>query len=343
MLGSAEVATLITALGTGIGADDFDLARLRYHRVIIMTDADVDGSHIRTLLLTFFYRQMPELLTHGHIYIAQPPLYKIKRGKEERYLKDEPELQACLLEAALDGALLRPAPQAAPLTGEPLAALCRDYLAVEADTRRLSRRYDERLLRRLIYLPGLSPEVLADAAEVERFARALQASLAEGNGAARYDVSMGLNSHAAGHEILVTRSEHGSVSTSRLDAEFVGSGEYRALRALGERLTGLVQPGATAQRGERVQPVAGFEQALEWLMEEARRGQSVQRYKGLGEMNPEQLWETTMDPGTRRLLKVGIEDGVAADAVFTTLMGDQVEPRREFIEKNALFVANLDV
>ncbi len=344
MLASTEVATLITALGTGIGKDDFDVARLRYHRIIVMTDADVDGSHIRTLLLTFFYRQMAELLLRGHIYIAQPPLYKVKRGREERYLKDDSELQAHLLETALDGAALATAPGAQPLAGEALARLCRDFLAVEADIRRLSRRYDATLLKKLLYLPTLGPQLLADAREVERFVLELQARLVStGSGGARYDVSMGLDPHTARHEILVTRSEHGSIGASRLDGEFVGSNEYRMLRALGEQLTGLIRPGATAQRGEKSRAVAGFEEALEWLMEEARRGQTIQRYKGLGEMNPDQLWETTMDPATRRLLKVNIEDGVAADAIFTTLMGDQVEPRREFIEKNALAVANLDI
>ncbi len=342
MLGSTEVATLITALGTGIGQDDFDVARLRYHRIIIMTDADVDGSHIRTLLLTFFYRQMTQLLERGHIYIAQPPLYKVKRGREERYLKDDGELQTHLLEAALDGAALRPAAAARPIAGEELAALSRDYLAVEADIRRLSRRYDSRLLKTLFDLPALSPELLADAARSEAFMLELQARLGSGNGA-RYDASLGMDSRRASHEILVTRSEHGAISSSRLDLEFVSSNEYRALRTVGEKLRGLIQPGASVQRGEKSSVAANFEQALGWLMEEARRGQNIQRYKGLGEMNPAQLWETTMDPATRRLLKVNIEDGVAADAIFTTLMGDQVEPRREFIEKNALQVANLDI
>ena len=343
MLTSTEVATLITALGTGIGKDDFNISKLRYHRIIIMTDADVDGSHIRTLLLTFFYRQMPELISRGYIYIAQPPLYKVKRGKSERYLKDESELNAYLLEAALDGAELIGAPGKAPVTGATLTQLCQDYLAVENTIKRLSRRYDARLLRSLVHFPTLRAEALKDTKQAEGFVRSLQETFTKHANGARYEVSLGSNTLTGSNEIVVTRSEHGAIGTSRIDAEFVSSGEYRAMRSLGERLNGLVQPGASVKRGEKTQLVTSFDEAFEWFMEEARRGQTIQRYKGLGEMNPEQLWETTMDITARRLLKVNIEDGVAADEVFTTLMGDQVEPRREFIEKNALAVSNLDV
>jgi DNA gyrase subunit B len=343
MLSSTEVATLITALGTGIGKDDFNINKLRYHRIIIMTDADVDGSHIRTLLLTFFYRQMPELIARGHIYIAQPPLYKVKRGKSERYLKDDTELNAHLLEMALEGAALRGAPEKAPLTGQALMQLCQDYLGVENTIRRLARRYDMRLLKFLVQLPTLGAEMLKDAKKMQAFVADLQGRLATHGNGARYDASLAVSAHTAGHEVLVTRSEHGAISISRLDHEFVSSGEYRAMRKLGAQLEGLLQPGATVQRADKTQAVDTFDAAFQWLMDEARRGQTIQRYKGLGEMNPEQLWETTMDVTSRRLLKVSIEDGVAADEVFTTLMGDQVEPRREFIEKNALAVANLDV
>jgi len=343
MLASAEVGTLITALGTGIGKDDFNIKKLRYHRIIIMTDADVDGSHIRTLLLTFFYRQMSELLVGGHIYIAQPPLYKVKRGKQERYLKDDNELQAHLLESALDGAAVTGSPGRPSLDGEPLAKLCSSYLAVETTIKRLSRRYDAKLLRKLVYLPTLEADDLKQPTKIQGFADRLQGMLGSDQNGARYDTSIGLSPLTGTYEILVTRSEHGSITSSRIDAEFVSSGEYRSLRTLGAQLDGLLGDGATVQRGDKVQPVNNFDEIITWLMDEARRGQTIQRYKGLGEMNPEQLWETTMEPSTRRLLKVNIEDGVAADEIFTTLMGEQVEPRREFIEKNALAVSNLDI
>jgi DNA gyrase subunit B len=343
MLTSTEVATLITALGTGIGKDDFDINKLRYHRIIIMTDADVDGSHIRTLLLTFFFRQMPELITRGYIYIAQPPLFKVKRGKSERYLKDDSELNAYLLEAALEGAVLSGGPEMPPISGEALTQLCQDNLAVENTIRRLARRYDTRLLKYLVHMPTLSIDTLKDPKLLTGFADELQKNLTSQTNGARYEVSVATNAISGANELLVTRSEHGAISTSRIDSEFVSSGEYRGMRSLGGKLQGLLKEGATVRRGEKIQPVENFDAAFDWLMDEARRGQTIQRYKGLGEMNPEQLWETTMDITARRLLKVNIEDGVAADEVFTTLMGDQVEPRREFIEKNALAVSNLDV
>ncbi len=342
MISSAEVGTLITALGTGIGKDDFNINKLRYHRIIIMTDADVDGSHIRTLLLTFFYRQMYELLARGHIYIAQPPLYKVKRGKQERYIKDDTEMQAYLLDAALDGASLSGEGESQPLTGTALGALCNEYLSVENTIKRLARRYDSKLLKVLIYQSSLTPESLQQAGAANAFVEELKGRLTSEQNGARYDVAAG-TAHNGQTEIQVTRSEHGTITVSRIDAEFLSSGEYRSLCSLGKQLQGLLRTGASVQRGEKSQVVVNFEQAYAWLMDEARRGQSIQRYKGLGEMNPEQLWETTMEPSTRRLLKVNIEDGVAADEVFTTLMGDQVEPRREFIEKNALAVTNLDI
>ena len=343
MLTSTEVATLITALGTGIGKDDFNINKLRYHRIIIMTDADVDGSHIRTLLLTFFFRQMPELISRGYIYIAQPPLYKVKRGKSERYLKDESELNAYLLEAALDGAALSGSSGQAPIVGNALGQLCQDNLTVENTIKRLARRYDMRLLKTMVHLPTLTADTLKDVKQLEEFVRELQARLAGHANGARYEVTLGTSAVSGANEVLIVRAEHGATTMSRIDAEFVSSGEYRGMRGLGAKLHGLIQEGATVKRGDKTQAVESFDEAFEWLMEEARRGQTIQRYKGLGEMNPEQLWETTMDITARRLLKVNIEDGVAADEVFTTLMGDQVEPRREFIEKNALAVSNLDV
>jgi DNA gyrase subunit B len=343
MLSSVEVSTMIAALGTGIGKSDFNVSKLRYHRIIIMTDADIDGSHIRTLLLTFFYRQMPELIARGHIYIAQPPLYKIKQGKRERYLKDDGELQDHLLRHALDGAVLKLA-GGQEFQGAALETLCRSFLGVQKSIERLSRRYAIKLLQRLIYMPTLTSVTLKDKARMQEFVIALQERLAEDqNGGSRYDVSLGFDTRNNMYEILVTRTEHGNVTHSRIDAEFSGSAEYKAMRSLGERLEDLFTAEAVIERAEKSEAVSNFDTVLKWLMIEARRGQTIQRYKGLGEMNPEQLWETTMDPAIRRLLKVNVDDAVAADEVFTTLMGEQVEPRREFIEKNALAVANLDI
>jgi len=341
MLSSQEVATLITAIGTGVGKNDFDINKLRYHRVILMTDADVDGSHIRTLLLTFFFRQMPELIARGHIYIAQPPLYKVKQGKTERYVKDEVELQAHLLDTALEGATLQAAGRG--VTGKEFAQLCQTHLATEEVIRRLARRYDAKLLHKLIYLPTLTTTVLKSKKSSEGYAAELQGRLNTDQNGARYRVEVGFDKRNNLHEFTVVRIEHGSTSQSRVDADFIGTREYAELRALGERLEKLFTREVEVRRGDRSLAVTSFDQALEWLMAEARRGQTIQRYKGLGEMNPEQLWETTMDPATRRLLKVNMEDAVAAEEVFSMLMGDEVEPRREFIEKNALDVANLDV
>ncbi|MFN2119452.1 MAG: DNA topoisomerase (ATP-hydrolyzing) subunit B [Anaerolineales bacterium] len=343
MLSSTEVATLITALGTGIGNNDFDINKLRYHRIIIMTDADVDGSHIRTLLLTFFYRQMPELIERGHIYIAQPPLYKVKRNKSEMYLKDDSELEEYLLQLAMEGSVLQTANEV--VDGADLSGLSRTFQRVNKSIDRLARRYDAVMMRQLMAMAALDEAALRDPAFIEGFVVSLQQGLSgNGAGGARYDVSFGRDARSDGHEILVVRNHHGMISESRIDTEFVKSAEYRNLAKLGTRLQDLFAAGtATVQRGERKTEVEDFAGALEWLLAEARKGQNIQRYKGLGEMNPEQLWETTMDPSVRRLLRVSIEDGVAADQVFTTLMGDQVEPRREFIEQNALRVSNLDV
>ncbi len=343
MLLSGEVTTLITALGTGIGKNDFDINKLRYHRIIIMTDADVDGSHIRTLLLTFFYRQMPELLERGHIYIAQPPLYKIKRGKKETYLKDNGELEEFLLENALVDTELVISGRSA-ISGNLLGNLCRDFMAVQSTNQRLARRYDGLVMEKLIYMPTLTPDDLQDQGKTEAFVIELQNRLTDDRiGGRRYDVSLGFDARNDAHEIMIARSEHGTVKQARIDLEFMKSSEYAAMRDLGARLEEIFRGEVTARRGERQLRVTNFNDALMWLFEEARKGQNIQRYKGLGEMNPEQLWETTMDITTRRLLKVNIEDGIAADEVFTTLMGDQVEPRREFIERNALSVSNLDI
>jgi DNA gyrase subunit B len=343
MLSSQEVATLITALGTGIGDNDFDINKLRYHRIIIMTDADVDGSHIRTLLLTFFFRQMGALITRGNIYIAQPPLYKIKHGKQERYLKDDIELQEYLLTQALDGAALL-LPGGKTLVGNELADLSRRYLAVQESIRRLARRYDAKVLQKLAYLPALDTAKLKDTDYMSSFVQELQTRLNDNtNGNVRFELGFTQNPRTKLYDVEVSRFEHGSENRSRMDIEFFSTPDYATMTALGGRLGELFRQEVSVKRGEHSEIVGGFDVALEWLMTEARKGQSIQRYKGLGEMNPSQLWETTMDPTVRRLLKVHADDDVAAGEVFSMLMGDQVEPRREFIEKNALLVSNLDI
>ncbi|MCC5795108.1 MAG: DNA topoisomerase (ATP-hydrolyzing) subunit B [Chromatiales bacterium] len=344
MLQSAEVGTLITALGCGIGRDDFNPDKLRYHRIIIMTDADVDGSHIRTLLLTFFYRQMPELIERGHVYIAQPPLYKIKRGKAEHYVKDDAELNTWLLSSALDKAVLHLAADGATLEGEALADLAGRYIAVEGITRRLSRRYDEQLLVQLLYQDEVTASRIEDAAWLDGWLSGLEQALnaAASDGGYRYRLEL-VRTETAPAGIRVIRTRHGVSETQELPIRFFASAEYRKLAELGASLRGLISAGGYVQRGEQRHEVASFAEAVTWLMAEARKGQTIQRYKGLGEMNPDQLWETTVNPETRRLMQVRIEDAVAADEIFTTLMGDHVEPRREFIERNALTAENIDV
>ena len=344
MISSAEVGTLITALGCGIGRDEFDIDKLRYHRIIIMTDADVDGSHIRTLLLTFFYRQIPLLIERGHVYIAQPPLYKVKRGKVDTYVKDENELNALLLSSALDAAVLRPGPAAEPISGSALELLARKYMEVQAIIRRWARRYDERLLEALIYLPEVTLEEFDRPGFLAGWSSALARSLNAVNGAEpsfRTEVRAASDGHAA--RVVVQRTEHGVATDKLLTREFFESAEYRRIGELGRTLTGLIGAGATVTRGDEHVEVASFKDAMRWLFDQARKGQSIQRYKGLGEMNPEQLWDTTINPESRRLMQVRIDDAIAADEIFNTLMGDAVEPRREFIERNALAVANLDI
>lgn len=346
MLSSVEVGTLITALGCGIGREEFDPDKLRYHRIIIMTDADVDGAHIRTLLLTFFYRQMPELIERGHIYIAQPPLYKVKKGKQEQYLKDELDLNNYFLQSALDGASLHVNPEAPGLMGKSLEDLSRGFLSVAASIERLSKRYDRGFLEKLIYMPKFDESLIEDR-------ELLQSWIHEMEGRLNTDLSI---SHSCSVQwldaeegqaeesgVLINRKVHGIGNDQFVPFNFFATIEYRKMIELGEKLNGLLEENAFVKRGEKIQPVISFKQALEWLMDEAKRGQHVQRYKGLGEMNPDQLWETTMNADTRRLLQVNIEDAVAADQIFSTLMGDQVEPRRDFIEAHALTVENLDI
>jgi DNA gyrase subunit B len=343
MLASAEVGTLITALGCGIGRDDFNVDKLRYHRIFLMSDADVDGSHIRTLLLTFFYRQMPILIERGHIYIAQPPLYKVKKGKQETYVKDDLELNALLLNTAIDGAALHVNAEAPPLSGLGLESLATKYVEVQSIVTRWARRYDERFLEQLLYVPKLTTEAFDRVDALRDWCRNLEQRLNSRDDASRRYRVVVDSLPAGGHRINLQRFEHGLTSEKHVPREFFDSAEYLRIAELAQTLSDLLGPGAYIRRGEDKHEVASFKAAMTWLFEQAKKGQTIQRYKGLGEMNADQLWETTINPETRRVLQVRIEDAVAADDIFTTLMGDAVEPRREFIEKNALNVSNLDI
>ena len=344
MLSSAEVGTLITALGCGIGREEFDPDKLRYHRIIIMTDADVDGSHIRTLLLTFFYRQMATLVERGHVYIAQPPLYKVRRGKQEHYVKDERELTNYLLQLSLSGSSLLPASDTPVIGPEALEKLIRQYLDTMEMIDHLGRRSDPVILRAMVDLPPLDEDQLRDGSVLQGWFDELGERINQGlPTGTEYRVKVQIGPDGGFQEAVITKRMHGILYPYTFPAPFFLSREYESIRRLAESLQTLIGEGAEIRRGERSAAVTDFRAAVEWLMEEGKRGLSVQRYKGLGEMNPDQLWETTMDPETRRLLQVRIEDVVGADDIFTTLMGDHVEPRRAFIEKNALQVSNLDV
>ena len=346
LISSEQIATLITALGTNIGPD-YDVEKLRYHRIIVMTDADVDGSHIRTLLLTFFYRQMPDLVERGHVYIAQPPLYKVRHGKDERYLKDDHELNQYMLRHALDGAALLPAAGAEPIRGEALGELARKYLLAEAVIERLARIIDTDALRAI--LDGCAIDLSNEQAAMASAARLAQAMVkyAPPTNGGPPSVRPRFDDKHEKWLLLIERKHHGNVKASVINADFLVSADYRALAECAQTVSGLIGAGAEIRRGEgekqKNQPVPDFRGAMRWLLAEAERGVVRQRYKGLGEMNAEQLWETTMDPAVRRLLKVQIEDALAADQIFATLMGDEVEPRRAFIEQNALVARNIDV
>ncbi len=343
MLSSAEVGTLITALGCGIGREEFDPDKLRYHRIIIMTDADVDGAHIRTLLLTFFYRQMHELIERGHVYIAQPPLYKVKKGKQETYLKDDGELRDYLLARALDGARFHVSAEAPPMAAEALAELAKNHAQVDAVIERRARFIDRNFLEQLLHAPPVDEALLGHREHLDAWLSQVAESLNEKEPPhSRYQLQSVRTE--SGYDIQITRKTHGIERMQLVSGDFFQSSDYRKLLELRNRLDGLIEPGAYVEKGEkRVHEVNSFKEMITWLLDEAKKGQHIQRYKGLGEMNPDQLWETTMDVDNRRLLRVDIEDAVRADEVFTTLMGDEVEPRREFIEQNALLVENLDI
>ncbi len=344
MLASAEVGTLITALGTGIGKDEYNPDKLRYHRVIIMTDADVDGSHIRTLLLTFFYRQMPELIDRGHIYIGLPPLYKVKQGKNELYLKDDAALDAYLAGNAVEGASLIPAEGEPAIEGAALETLLLAHARATEAIARNSHRFDAGVLQALIDFLPLDTESVAAQADMPAALDALAARLNEtGLGKPRYTLHWQAAQEGRSAALLVTRTHMGEALTQVLPLTLFEHGELRPLREAASKLHGLVRAGARIIRGSRAQPIEQFGQAQAWLLEEAKKGRQIQRFKGLGEMNPEQLWDTTVNPETRRLLQVRLEDAMEADGIFSTLMGDVVEPRREFIEENALKVSNLDI
>jgi len=340
MLSSEEVGTLITALGCGIGKEEYKPENLRYHKIIIMTDADVDGSHIRTLLLTFFYRQMPELIENGNVYIAQPPLYKVKKGKQEYYVKDDDELNGYLLQLALQKASLVVNEDTPAITGLALEHLAKEHIQIESMISRLSGRYDARVLNELLVSKELNDNTKIE--ELQGWVVDLERRLNEiENSPTKYEITLGQNEDKWVIEFSTT--SHGVEKTFQMTPLFFKSAEYKRLVGFGKTLSGLFEEGTVLLMGEKSSEVSCFREVFSLLMKEARKGQQIQRYKGLGEMNPEQLWETTLDADARRLLQVRIEDAVTADEVFTTLMGDEVEPRRNFIEKNALEVSNLDV
>ena len=342
MLSSQEIGNLVTALGCGIGKQEFDVEKLRYHSIVIMTDADVDGSHIRTLLLTFFFRQMPELLERGHVFIAQPPLYKVKKNRQERYVKDDDELNGYFLELALQDAQLFVNPEAPGIQGEALESLVGDFQRLLDDLAPSSRKYPPDVTHALLRVPSLDDAMLNNETEMRAWAQSLKEVLDEDASKAPVtEISLDneLNVYLPTVSILLKGSRKNIV----LSKTFIDGFEYQQIKDMRGRLENLLEEGAYVQRGERSAKVKHFAEAFEWLQSEARRGVDIQRYKGLGEMNPEQLWETTMDQSVRRMLQVTVDDAIGADQMFTTLMGDQVEPRRDFIETNALSVVNLDI
>jgi len=342
MLSSQEIGTLVTALGCGIGKGEFDPDKLRYHNIVIMTDADVDGSHIRTLLLTFFFRQMPELFERGHIYIAQPPLYKVKKNRQERYVKDDDELQAYFLDMSLQDAKLFVNAEAPPIQGEALETLVVAYQSLLQTLEDSKRKYPLELTQALVKVAKLTPELMADEQAMQQWSQDLLELLRQ-NPDANPAINVAFDQETQVFVPQVTMLLKGVAENIALPLSFLTGPEYRAIAVMIDQVQDLLEAGAYVQRGERRTDVQHFSEAFDWLQKEARRGVDLQRYKGLGEMNPEQLWETTMDQSVRRMLRVSVDDAIGADQMFTTLMGDHVEPRRDFIEKNALSVVNLDV
>ena len=342
MLSSQEIGTLVTALGCGIGKGEFDPDKLRYHNIVIMTDADVDGSHIRTLLLTFFFRQMPELFERGHIYIAQPPLYKVKKNRQERYVKDDDELNAYFMDMSLQDAKLFVNTEAPAIQGEALETLVVAYQALIQTLMGSRRKYPEELTQALVKVDKLTPVLMSDETAVQQWSESFIEVLRQ-NPDANPAVAVQFDPETNVYVPEVTLLLKGVSEKIALPLNFLSGPEYRAIAAMIDQLHGLLEAGAFIQRGERRTDVEHFSEVFDWLQKEARLGVDLQRYKGLGEMNPEQLWETTMDQSVRRMLRVSVDDAIGADRMFTTLMGDHVEPRREFIEKNALSVVNLDV
>jgi DNA gyrase subunit B len=347
MIASAEVGTLITALGCGIGRDEYNPDKLRYHRIIIMTDADVDGSHIRTLLLTFFYRQMVEIIQRGHIYIAQPPLYKVKKGKQEQYIKDDDALAEYLQQLALEDSSLHVNATSPAISGTALETLANEYRVLQRKIKFLNRRYPEVILQQLLLMPSLSLDELSNKTHVEEWSKKLTGLLLDqthnNDSSAQYKIEVQESGELGQYIPIITIIAHGIEQHYPLRQDFFASHDYQLFTAFAEKIRDLLEEGAYIQRGEKRQNIATFAEGFDWLLQDARKGITFQRYKGLGEMNPDQLWETTMDPETRRMMQVRIEDAVAADGFFTTLMGDAVEPRRAFIESKALDVVNLDV
>ncbi len=342
MISSEEVGTLITALGCGIGKEEYNLDKLRYHRIIIMTDADVDGSHIRTLLLTFFYRQLPEIVEKGYIYIAQPPLYKVKKGKQEHYVKDDAQLNEYLIQLALDKAQLFTDETAPPIQGQGLEKLASEFTGVVGVINRLSRRYDDAFLEQFSYMDVINDSIKQNDVSLTGWLKKLEQQLNDSIGKAVFTITLGFKT-SEDFSITVNKKLNGITKTFVLPSNFFNGKDYLKIAQYASNTADMFNESSYMQMGERQQPVSSFKEAFEWMMKEIKKGQHIQRYKGLGEMNPEQLWETTLDSNNRRLLQVRIEDVIAADEIFTTLMGDVVEPRRDFIVKNALDVTNLDV
>jgi len=342
MLASVEVACLITALGCGVGREEYNPDKVRYHRIIIMTDADVDGSHIRTLLLTFFYRQMPELIERGHVYIAQPPLFRVKKGKQDQYIKDAEALEAWLIQSAIDNAKLYVSKDAPPIMGPALEKLILEYQSVNNLIDKLSKRYPKAFLKTLLTIPAIENSIFSQKETLTALATTMNEKIVQHNNLAQsFEIVMHHNEQV--WNLMIKMVHHGMPYEIVVNRELFASVEYRKIAEFGKKLHELFHPGAFVRRDDKEKSISSLNEAFQWLVEEAKKGQTIQRYKGLGEMNPDQLWDTTMNPETRRLLQVRIEDAVSADKIFTTLMGDQVEPRREFIELNALEAINIDI